>query len=113
MQKSDFFCIFFIRAPLTSTASAASSPSWAPLETKKGGCPPNPRLYTLHPTLYAKKSTLHSTLYTSSYAAHQTTFQKKENLHSSKVLITISSERSKKVLLAQMVYDGLFHHQQR
>ena len=38
---------------------------------------------------------------------HQTTFHtKKENLHSSEVLITISSERSKKVLLAQMVYDG-------
>ena len=58
--------------------------------------------------------TLHYTLYTSSYAAHQTTFHtKKENLHLPKVLMTISSERSKKVLLAQMVYDGFSHHQQR
>ena len=38
---------------------------------------------------------------------HQTTFHtKKENLHLPEVLITINSERSKKVLLAQMVYDG-------
>ena len=50
--------------------------------------------YTLHPTLAAPlpiKPTFHT---------------KKENLHFSEVLITINSERSKKVLLAQMVYDG-------
>ena len=54
MQKSDFFCIFLSGRP-ASTASAASTtsiPSQAPLGTKKGGHPPNPRLYTLHPTLY-------------------------------------------------------------
>ena len=50
--------------------------------------------YTLHPTPAAQ------------LPINQPFTQKKENLHSSKVLITISSERSKKVLLAQMVYDG-------
>ena len=46
MQKSDFFCIFL-------SGRAASFPSQAPLETKKDGHPPNPRLYTLHSTLAA------------------------------------------------------------
>ena len=39
-------------------------------------------------------------------SAQKLKIAKKENLHSSEVLITINSERSKKVLLAQMVYDG-------
>ena len=40
-------------------------------------------------------------------SAQKLKIAKKENLHSSEVLITINSERSKKVLLAQMVYDGM------
>ena len=52
-------------------------------------------------------STLHSTPYTAAPLPIKPTFHtKKENLHLPEVLITISSERSKKVLLAQMVYDG-------
>ena len=102
----------------TSAASTTSSPSQAPLETKKGGHPP----WVPASTLYTAPPAPHHTLYilNSSYQSgplnwcsalplppiflHQTTFHKKENLHSSKVLITISSERSNKCFTRS---DGL------